>query len=207
MKTIVEAKNIYLRISGKVILSNFNLMLNAGDKLVLCGSSGKGKTTILNVLTGFHTDYDGELSVFGKENSPENIVWIRKKIAWLPQNFNLEQGSVDKIIARIFSIRTNLNNKPSLDKIEKVFQALNLKKDLLYNDFENLSGGEKQRVGLSICYLQQKNLIILDEPTASLDEESASKVIALFLKNTDMTVLSTSHDAKWIAACTKEVHL
>jgi len=207
MKNILDAKISTINIEGKTIVRDLDLSIGVGDKIVLCGPSGKGKSTILNVLAGFYNDYVGDIKFFGKRVSSENISLIRENISWLPQNFNLEQGLVKNIFDRIFSFKANREKKPSIPEIESILDTLNLKNNILENNMENLSGGEKQRVGLAICYLQYKTLIILDEPTASLDEDSASKVLELFLKNNKLSVLSTSHDAKWIAACTRELKL
>jgi ABC-type bacteriocin/lantibiotic exporter with double-glycine peptidase domain len=67
----------------------------------------------------------------------------------------------------------------------------------------DLSTGQKQRVGIALCYLLNKPLFLLDEPTASLDDASKQKVADLLLNNTNKTIISTSHDPFWLKQATK----
>lgn len=196
---MISLKEIYLNINNLSIFENLNLSIDKNKKAVISGQSGIGKSTLLNLLLGFVHPDSGLIEINNKLLTASSVKSIRRMIAWLPQNVNiLGKGKVASIINEIFNYKINRQVKPSLEKIYHYLESLNLDIKILENDFENLSGGEKQRIGIIICLMLKRPITLLDEPTSALDTETKQKVIEMIFKNEEMTVLACSHDSDWI---------
>lgn len=194
-KPDVEYKNISVSFEGRSLYSNFNLTVEQGDKILISGKSGVGKTTLLRLLLGFVKPNSGSI-YFQNENVDEKIVWeIRRKTAYVTQNLEISSGPVSSLIHDIFSFRANTN---TIEKeISRWLNFFELGKDILKDHFEDLSGGEKQRVVILISLLLNRNIFLLDEPTAYLDKNLKQKVADFFIQNPKFTVIVISHDTHW----------
>lgn len=196
---MISLKEIYLNINNVSIFKNLNLFIAKNKKAVISGQSGIGKSTLLNLLLGFVRPDSGLIEINKKLLSASTVKSIRRLISWLPQNVNiLGKGSVRSIIDEIFNYKINRSVKPSFEKLQLYLDKLNLDQKILENDFENLSGGEKQRIGIIICLLLERPIMLLDEPTSALDNATKKKVMEMILKNEAITVLACSHDSDWI---------
>lgn len=205
---LINFKDITIKFEDKIIIENFNFTVKEGQKVALKGRSGSGKSTLLNILMGFQIPDKGSILYRDKELHQNDIEKYRREMCWLPQNVNiLGRGQVENIIFHPFSFAENKKNKPQREKVLQTLSSLNLNADITDALFENLSGGEKQRIGILICMLLGKPLILLDEPSSALDRDSIRMVIDLILKDDSKTVLSTSHDEEWLSHCDKIVEL
>lgn len=188
----------------ELILNNFTFKAPAGQHTVLKGESGSGKSTILQLLLGFHKPESGNISF---DAADENSSTIRKKTAWLPQDLNLGSGSVAEVMAKPFEFETNRSiQQPFKSQQLKTLRALGLEAEILKKQFRDLSTGQRQRVGLAICYLLDKPLLLLDEPTSALDKASKQKTAELLLDK-QRTVISTSHDPFWVGKADNIIEL
>jgi ABC-type bacteriocin/lantibiotic exporter with double-glycine peptidase domain len=199
----ITFNDVSFRFNGKPLLNNFSFRANYGEHTVLKGESGSGKSTILKLLMGFLNPSSGSILLDGKSYKPQTI---RQKIAWLPQDLNLGSGIVRDVIAKPFQFDRNKSQRKSHKTLEEVLQKLGMTPDVLSNQFRDLSTGQRQRVGLAICYLLDKPLVLLDEPTASLDKGSKQKAADLLLQNRK-TVISTSHDPFWVDLADKIIDI
>ncbi|MGA2297971.1 MAG: ABC transporter ATP-binding protein [FCB group bacterium] len=205
---VLSLRNIELSFQDKTIIKDFNLVLTKGEKVALKGRSGSGKTSILNLIMGFGNPDTGEIKYHDKILAKNDFSRIRKKICWLPQNVNIfGRGKVENIINFPFSFHENKKLKPSKNELESLLAGLNLDTDILNKDFENISGGERQRIGILLCKLLKRELILLDEPTSALDKESIEKMQEMILKDAELTVLSASHDDDWLAYCDRVIDI
>lgn len=172
-----------------------NLTFNAPAKqhTVLKGESGSGKSTILKLILGFLVPAKGSIS-FQNNNDHKSI---RQYTAWLPQDLNMGDGTTTEIIQKPFSFKLNGNRQISDSKIRETLKSLGISENHLDKKFSDLSTGQRQRVGLAICYFLDKPLLLLDEPTSALDQVSKQKAADLLI-NSDRTIISTSHDAFWV---------
>ena len=114
----------------------------------------------------------------------------------MPQNLDIGEGSIQPLVERIFSYKGNCGvfDKRKLKQLVTHFE---LGTGILDKKFEELSGGEKQRIGIIISLLSNRNIYFLDEITSSLDAELKEKVIRYYLDLDNATELIISHDPEW----------
>jgi len=180
-------------------LKNINFSINEGELVILKGSSGSGKSTILSLIAALNKPTSGEVIVDGKQISklPDNFasLYRRDNIGFIFQKYNL--------IADI-SVKENilLPLIPLNPKEEEVEKKLNMvmhqfkiahKKESLVR---NLSGGEQQRVAIARANVNNPKIIIADEPTANLDENLSLHFIEILkeLKFQGKTIVVATHD-------------
>ncbi|HBS88878.1 MAG: hypothetical protein A2W91_00950 [Bacteroidetes bacterium GWF2_38_335] len=201
MSSILEIKNLYLKAGEKELCSDFSLSLKKGDKAVVEGSSGTGKSTLIHTILGFFPDYKGSIRFMDKELSPETVHFFRTGIAWMPQQITF-RGKVLGFFEKTFDFHVNRHLRPTEKEISDYIGLFKLDKDTPDKKFEQISGGEKQRVILMVVLLLKRPLLLLDEPVSSLDEENKTVVTDVILGNPALTVLSASHDKTWNSRCT-----
>lgn len=194
---MIEYDDITVSFKNKLIINNFSLKINKGDKIIIHGKSGSGKTTLINLLLGFVKPDTGKI-LFNKISIQDTTLsHIRNVTAYVPQDFNFWQIKVKDIINEIFSYKINKNNHPNDDEIISILHVFELNSQILEQNFALLSGGEKQRVLISIAILLKRNLYILDEPCSALDYQLKEKVMNYFINN-DTTAIIISHDKEWL---------
>ena len=177
-------------------MADFSFEAPSGQHTVLKGESGSGKSTLLKLLLGFYMPEGGNINVDGETLDSHKL---RRQTAWLPQDLNLGSGPVKEVMAKPFEFAVNQLHQPNDETQHRidVLKDLGLGADILKKEFRDLSTGQRQRVGLAICYLLDKPLLLLDEPTSALDKASKDKAASLLLEP-QRTIISTSHDPFWV---------
>jgi putative ABC transport system ATP-binding protein len=126
-------------------------------------------------------------------------VWhVRRKISYVSQNLDIDDGPVRGLINRVLAFKANANIKPSDTELSHWLKFLRLKESILRDNFERLSGGEKQRIAILIALLLKRHIFLLDEVTSALDSELKERVIDYFTSGSDATVIVISHDKDWL---------
>ena len=188
-------------VNGKQItevLKGIDLDIAEGDFLAIMGSSGAGKTTLINILTMIE-DYDeGEISFFAKSfrkyKDKERDQYRKKDISIIFQDYNLIQEMTVEENAYLGVLLAESNAKEL--SFEEVVQQLNIK-TLLNKYPDELSGGERQRVAIARSILNNSKCIFADEPTGALNKKNADILLEIFRKlNTDLekTIVMVTHD-------------
>ncbi len=195
---MIEIKNLNISFNDEVIFNNFSLSLKKGEKLALTGKSGKGKSTLLNLLGGFIPNFEGEVSVNGIVLNRQNINEIRKITAWLPQEFAFNFETVNELLFAPFGFALNKEKTPDKEQVLKILDSFEISETLLSKKVKEISGGQKQRIILASCMLLQKPVLLFDEPTSALDESIKQRVSNYILSRKDLTVIAASHDKYWI---------
>lgn len=205
-RTLFEVSNIYFSYKNERVFHDFSMAVKTGEKLGIKGESGAGKTTLFRLLLGFEYPNEGKLLYKGDPYYTEIIKQMRNDVAWLPQDLNLGAGNTSELIDFIFDFQANVELKPGRSETLAILEKLGLAKETLNSTFNDLSTGQRQRVGLATCYLLNKKVILLDEPTSALDDQSKQKVTDLLLQD-DLTIVSTSHDPWWLDKCDRVIEL
>ena len=200
---MIEFKNITLKFKNTVIFDNLNLKIKKREKTVITGMSGKGKTTILNMIIGFTIPINGKIIVNNKEVNSKNISEIRKLISFVPQNVNIPFKKTEEMLYAVFKYSEKV---PPVKKINEMLLKFNLDRNILKKDTGLLSGGEKQRILLISSILSEKKILLWDEPTSALDKENKKILIDIF-KNLNTTILSVSHDKEFINSAQKTIDI
>ena len=201
-------ENIYYSYpeNQKDILKNVNIEIKANSTIGLIGESGSGKTTFIDLLIGILNPSKGKIIVDGKDISLNLREW-QNNIGYIPQFIYLIDDTIKKNIALGY-------NEKIIDeqKIKKATQVSQIKNfiDTLPETIETkvgefgtrLSGGQRQRVGIARCLYNDPNLLVMDEATSSLDEETEKEVMnSIFLMKGKKTIIISSHNKNILKRC------
>ena len=205
---MVEIRSLNIVFESKKIIDNFSLRVERGERVALTGASGTGKSQILNAIMGLVRAESGSIWVNSIEMAPDTAKQIRSYIAWVPQDYSaIADGTAADFVQSVFRIGANrrlgINEKIIAEELSKVL----LPADIMQNEFQQLSGGEKQRVAIVIAKLLGREIMILDEPSSALDDASCAAVIDYIFSDPSLTVISTSHDQRWIGQSGRTVNV
>lgn len=164
------------------VLKNINLRIKEGHKLALIGSSGSGKSTIIKCLSGFLNNFQGEAFVFGLDLAATgNLKEIKSKMCIILQKNHIFSNSV---FENIRISKKNATEDEVIDALKKanIYDFISSLSDGIYTKvgeggFE-LSGGQKSRIAIARAFLRDASIILLDEPTSSLDRENEFRIIS-----------------------------
>ena len=177
---------------GVEAIKNINLEIPQGEIVVLLGPSGSGKSTLLRCINRIVTPTSGKIFINGEDilkASGKNVKRIRQKIGMIFQNFNLvDRYSVLKNVltgrlsyVKSFNSIINRYSHEDLKKCMDVLKRVGLE-DLCEEKVTNLSGGEKQRVGIARALSQEPKIILADEPVSNLDPRLMRDIMNLLQK-------------------------
>jgi putative ABC transport system ATP-binding protein len=191
---MIVGKNIVKHFDELVLFDGIDFFIDDGDFVCFSGASGKGKTTLLNIIGLIEPYDDGDLIINGVRYSSnrQKLEYYRTQVGFLFQNFALiDNKTVEKNLELVsLKNRTDLTIPQVLDKVGL--------SDKIDNKVYTLSGGEQQRVALARKKKKKCNIILADEPTGSLDAENAQAImdILMELNREGKTVIMVSHDEK-----------
>lgn len=206
VKMEIKINSISVVIKGKRIFSNITDTMNSGDMVALTGSSGCGKTTLLNCLGLIQPIESGSILINGNDtskwNDKDKTKFWHKYVTFIYQDYGIIEDE---------TVAYNITLDKSKAKSKAVKNIL-AKVGLNGRDSELaivLSGGEKQRIGIARAILKNASIIYADEPTASLDSENRQIVINLLKEcasNGAIVILAT-HDDRLVSECNKVINL
>ena len=187
---MIEVNNIKKSYGKRLILNDISFKANFGEKIVIVGRNGRGKSTLLKILSGAIVPDSGEINYFGKNPVKDSNVF-KNDCGYLPQeNPLIEDLSVlDNL--RLWGYNKNKPDKVLLEQFEL--------EDILKQKVSKLSGGMKRRVSLASTVIKHPKLLILDEPTAALDiyyKEDIASWLNRYQKNGGIIILTTHEEAE-----------
>ena len=193
MKNSVEVINLKKTYGSKLAVNNINFKIKENEILGLLGPNGCGKTTTIGMMLGLLKPSGGEIIIEGMKIE-ENRINILEKINFispyieLPKKLTVKQNLI--VYGKLYSIK-NLNNR-----IEYLVNKLRLE-DLLNRITGELSSGQKNRISLAKALINEPSVLLLDEPTASLDPEIGDFVRTFledYVKEKKISILLASHN-------------
>lgn len=185
---------------GPAVLRQVDLALHRGDLVGLVGPNGSGKTTLLKVLSGLHAPQGGEVYLGGGRLRTLSRRQIGQRIAVVPQELQVPFSFTAR---EIVSMGRTPHMRPWLGEtaadravVERVMEATETV-EIAERPFNELSGGEQQRVIIGMALAQEPEVLLLDEPTVHLDINHQVEILELLVqlnRRRDLTVLATMHD-------------
>lgn len=191
---IIEVKNLQKRFKNKVVFRNLSFDVYAGDFFGIIGPNGVGKTVLLHILLGIILPEEGQIRIFDK-NLFSNLKFIRKKINYASPYDNLYQQATLLDNLRTFADLYNVENKET--KIDKIVKMLNLQEIADNQLIELFSDGMRAKAILAKALISEPEILLLDEPMASLDvdaQKKLSKYLIFLNKKKKVTILFSSHN-------------
>lgn len=185
------------------LFHDIDIDLQAGDRLALVGPTGSGKSLILRALALLDPFDSGEVLWRGRPVPDADVPSYRSQVTYLQQRSPLVRGTVEENLRVPFDLQARRRLPFPRDEALHLLETLGAGEDFLAKKGANLSGGERQIVGLLRAFLAQPTVLLLDEPTASLDRDSATSVEALVLAwqaeaPESRTYLWVSHDPEQV---------
>lgn len=203
MGTILQIRDLVFNRGGREIFNGMNLTLNAGEMTALVGPNGVGKSTLLATVSGLLVPNSGEISLFGRDLRKWPRKELSRTVALVPQSLRVPFSfRVSEIVAQGRVPHTgrfgNLS-KGDYRAIDCAMEAVDVM-SLRNRVFEELSGGEMQRVKIAIALAQEPQLMLLDEPTQHLDLGRQIELVQLLrqLNSTGITILAAMHDLELV---------
>ena len=206
MSTAIEMENVSFSYDDNPIIKKANLSISKGDFVGIIGPNGGGKTTFLKLIMGLLNPDEGSIKVF--DHSPKEE---RKNIGYVPQRISVDKDfpiTVYELVlmgalaqVKSFGKIPSDIKKRALDLLDQMGLS-----HLIKTSFNKLSGGQLQRAFIARALLSDPDVLILDEPTASIDPEAEKMIFDLLLSFREKkTILMVSHDLNAIITHVKSI--
>lgn len=212
---LITLKNISKTYGSKgtiTALEKFNCTIRQGEFVAIMGKSGSGKSTVLNIISGIDAMQSGEYQFDGQDMSKirgdQMTGFRRDNIGFVLQHFALipDYTVYDNIA---LSLRLKRENEKNIrEKVTAIVEELDITSTM--NKYPNeLSGGEAQRVAIARAIIHKPKLILADEPTGALDEESGKKIMGIFkqLHSNGNTIIMVTHDREIAKMCERIIYI
>ncbi len=206
--SVIKLENISYTYPGSdtKVLDNLNLEINTNDKIGIMAPNGSGKTTLLHTIMGLCKPDAGIINVFGNILKHEkDFLIVRSQIGLLFQDSD-DQLFCPTVLDDVAFGPLNLgfSQQDAIDTARKTLDSLEIlgfEKSVTHR----LSGGQKRLVALAAVLAMEPKVLLLDEPTAGLDNKVKKKLIHI-LNNLDITYLVISHEFDFVSAVTKKIY-
>ena len=205
---MIEVNQLSKHYNNEPVVTDFNLKIEKGEFVAITGESGKGKTTILNMLGLLEKPDSGELIIEGikNPNKKQTMLLQRYKLGYLFQNYALiENETVENNLKIALEYQKNIDKKSVIKEALEFVGLRGVMKKKIYQ----LSGGEQQRVALARVFIKNAEYIFADEPTGNLDTKNRDKVFELLkkLNASGKTIIFVTHDMALAAQAQRHVKI
>jgi len=200
--TLIKIENAVVSYREDVALRGVSLSVKKGDLVGIIGPNGAGKTTILTLINGLGKIVRGQVEVLGYELSEGCPTFLRRKIGYVPQIQNIDPRmpiNAREVVMTGCYGRLGLLHRPSRADWQLVDKMLSLvgMRHLATRPIGHLSGGEQQRVAIARALTQEPQILLLDEPTASLDRRARKSILEMVKDihlSRGLTTLMVTHE-------------
>ncbi|MES1218254.1 MAG: ATP-binding cassette domain-containing protein, partial [Bacteroidota bacterium] len=208
----IQLTNICFSYDQQQVLNDFSFYIRKGDFIGISGDSGKGKTTVLNILLGFLQPSKGEVLINNKSACKEDIQALWPFISYVKQ----QPFFIHDTILRNVTLEEDNHNSTKLQFALEASGIIKISErypegldKMITENGKNISGGQRQRIAIARALYKDADLFILDEPFSELDEESECTLIQTFkeLSLQGKMVILITHNKKVLSACTKLISL
>jgi len=204
--SIVQIQNVWFAYNGKTVLQDVCLNIQPGDFIAMIGPNGGGKTTLLKLMLGLLRPDQGSIKVLGGQTEKAS-----HHIGYVPQDVHINRSfpitAIDVVLMgklrpdKRWALSSAQDRREALDALERMEIA-----DCANSKIDALSGGQRQRVFIARALVAQPKILLLDEPTASIDARGQVEFYRLLkVLNKDITILVVSHDLVAISTHVKSV--
>lgn len=196
----------------KQILFDIGTQISAGEIIILTGPSGSGKTTLLTLIGALRSTQKGSVKVLGQEllNAKEKaLIKVRRQIGYIFQSHNLLDSLTIRQNVQMAVQLGGKNGDDETDRIASVLQRVGLA-EYAHKMPRELSGGQKQRAGIARALVNRPQIVLADEPTASLDSQSGRDVVELIqdlAREDGSAVILVTHDNRILDVADRILHL
>ncbi|MGC9515102.1 metal ABC transporter ATP-binding protein [Methanocrinis sp.] len=202
----VSIENLWVKLDGRNVLEEVNMVVEEGDFLGLIGPNGGGKTTLLKAILGLVKPFRGKVLVYGM--SPKAA---RKRVGYLPQKSLFDQdfpiSALEAVMMGRYG-RKGLFGRYSTEDKDAALSALSAVRmeELANREIGALSGGQQQRVFVARALVSEPDLLLLDEPAAGIDSSRQREFYELLGDlNEKMTIIMVSHDISAVSTYVKKI--
>jgi ABC-type bacteriocin/lantibiotic exporter with double-glycine peptidase domain len=208
----IQFRNVSYWVNNNVTLKNFNLIISPGDFIGISGVSGKGKTTMLNLLLGFLHQQQGDILINQKTTTSTDRKMYWNRIAYVQQQPFIIH---DTVLSNI-TLNGEHFDQERMDKVKKVTGISNwLERQgsglahLITENGKNISGGQRKRIALARALYKAADLYLLDEAFSELDADAEQSILHYFKQLTESgkMVVLISHNKSSFSYCNKIISL
>lgn len=202
---IIDVSNLNFGYTSELVLKDVNLCADEGQFICITGENGSGKSTLLKVLLGELKHFEGSIKLFG---NPINSIKDFKDIGYVPQNSVMNKVAFPTTCREMVAINlyrsfgpVKFPGKKHFERAEKALVDMGLEK-YVRTPFNELSGGLQQRVMITRALINDPRLLILDEPTAGVDNESKVRFLDLLetvTQERNITAVLVSHELELVS--------
>jgi ABC-2 type transport system ATP-binding protein len=179
--TLIETRNLVKRYGNKMAVDNVSLEVHAGEVFGFLGPNGAGKTTTIKLLLGLIRPSAGRAAVFGMDTVKQSVE-IRARVGYLPQEPHFyEHMTARQTLRFVASLFFKGPKKAIEERVDEMLELVDLT-DKADRPIKTFSGGERQRLGIAQAQVNYPELLILDEPAASLDPLGRRDVLEVMSK-------------------------
>ncbi len=204
--SIVEIKDLWFAYNGQTVLEDVSLNIQPGDFIAMIGPNGGGKTTLLKLMLGLLKPSKGSIRVLGDttEKASHHIGYVSQDVN-INRNFPIT--SIDAVLMGNLKPNRRWGRISAQDRREAVDALERMEiKEFAESKIGELSGGQRQRVFIARALVTKPKVLLLDEPTASIDAKGQAEFYRLLKElNEDITILVVSHDLVAISTYVKSV--
>ncbi len=204
-------KNLTFAYANNIVVSNCNFTCQTPERIIITGCSGSGKSSLLHMIAGLQSGYEGEIFWDGKLLADmacsEKLKWRRHNLGFVFQHHHLLQdfSVIENIMLPCLLAGDSVSQAET--KAAELLNRLGMTKQIK-QEINTLSGGEKQRVAIARAIVHQPRLIIADEPTGALDPKTAAATIeVLFEFAVNSSVLMVTHNMSLISKFARHIEI